>query len=181
VHEVHWTLLRRPARPLTEVVEAFFCPVGFGCLVRLRFAFRSFAMCRVCVVAPSFVSGWWAFGLFLGMPPGEHAEDGGKGELGCRRNRVSVKMLQRGTWDTPDSMGAERQSRGQTPTNAGHKRHTHTRQAPDTPTHVSKGDQQKGNRGQPQTTSAEGQERPRNGARPDTQVRTFKPDRPKDA
>jgi hypothetical protein len=36
---------------------------------------------------------------------------------------------------------------------ASHTRHTHTRQAPDTPTQVSQG-----NRGQPQTTSAEGQE-----------------------
>jgi hypothetical protein len=36
-------------------------------------------------------------------------------------------------------------------------------------------------REQPQTNSAEEQERPRNGAWPDTRVRAYKPDRPKDA
>jgi hypothetical protein len=71
--------------------------------------------------------------------------------------------------------------RGQTQTNTGHKGHTHTRQAPDTLTHVSQADRQTGNRRQPQTTSAKGQERPRNGARPDTLVKLYKPDRPKDA
>jgi hypothetical protein len=40
------------------------------------------------------------------------------------------------------------------------------RQALDPPTHVSQGNRTTGNRGQPQTTSAEGQERPRSGVRP---------------
>jgi hypothetical protein len=35
--------------------------VGCGSLVRLRFALRSLALCRVCEVAPSFVSGWQTF------------------------------------------------------------------------------------------------------------------------
>jgi hypothetical protein len=35
--------------------------VGLGFLVRLRFASRSLAMCRVCAIALSFVSGWRAF------------------------------------------------------------------------------------------------------------------------
>jgi hypothetical protein len=102
-------------------------------------------------------------------------------------------VVQRGTRYTPNRMGAERRRsrgsteskthkrRGQTQTNAGHKRHTHTKQAPDTPTHVSQGNCQIGNRRQPRTTSTERQERPRNGARPNTLVKLYKPDRPKDA
>jgi hypothetical protein len=35
--------------------------VGFGFWVRLRLALRSLALCRVCAVAPNFVSGWRAF------------------------------------------------------------------------------------------------------------------------
>jgi hypothetical protein len=41
-------------------------------------------------------------------------------------------------------------------TNAGHKRHAHTRQGLDTPTQVSQGDRPTGNRGQPQTSRARG-------------------------
>jgi hypothetical protein len=115
-------------------------------------------------------------------------ETGSRHTHTCQPRRPPNKQPQ-----TTSSMGAERRRsrgqteskphkrRGQTQTNAGHKRHTHTRQAPDTPRHVSQGDGRTGNRGQPQTTSAEGHERPRNGARPDTLVRTHKPDRPKDA
>jgi hypothetical protein len=36
---------------------------GFWFLVRLRFALRGLALCRVCEV-PSFVSGWRAFSSF---------------------------------------------------------------------------------------------------------------------
>jgi hypothetical protein len=35
--------------------------VGLGFLVRLRFALRGLALWLVCAIAPSFVSGWWAF------------------------------------------------------------------------------------------------------------------------
>jgi hypothetical protein len=35
--------------------------VGLGCLVRLRLTLRSLALRFVCVVVPSFVSGWWTF------------------------------------------------------------------------------------------------------------------------
>jgi hypothetical protein len=35
--------------------------VGLGCLVRLRCALHSFAVWRVCAIAPSYVSGWRAF------------------------------------------------------------------------------------------------------------------------
>jgi hypothetical protein len=35
--------------------------LGLGCLVRLRFALRGLAVWRVCAIAPSFASGWWAF------------------------------------------------------------------------------------------------------------------------
>jgi hypothetical protein len=60
------------------------------------------------------------------------------------------QLLQRGTRDTPNSMGPERRrSRGQTQTNTSHTRYTHTRQALDPTTQVSQGDRLTGNRGQP--------------------------------
>jgi hypothetical protein len=68
-----------------------------------------------------------------------------------------------------------------TETNASSTKHTHTRQALDTSTQISHGGRPTGNRGQPQTTAAEGQEKPRNGDRPDEQVRAYKPDRSRDA
>jgi hypothetical protein len=69
-------------------------------------------------------------------------------------------------------MGAERRrSRSQMQTNASHTKHAHIRQGLNPPTQVSQGDRTTGNRGQPQTTSAEGQERLRNATQPDTQVR----------
>jgi hypothetical protein len=51
--------MRGLARPSTEVVKACFAPsVCFFCfLVRLRFALRNLALCSVCAIAPSFVSG----------------------------------------------------------------------------------------------------------------------------
>jgi hypothetical protein len=94
--------------------------------------------------------------------------------------------LQRGTRDTPNSMGAERRrGRCQTQTDASHTRHTHTRQALDPPTQVSQGDRTTGNPGQPQpprTRDNRGRATGRTtGARPDTRVRAYKPDQPRDA
>jgi hypothetical protein len=66
-------------------------------------------------------------------------------------------------------MGAERQR--------AEAKHKQSQATQDTPTQdrlqthphfLSQGDRRTGNHGQPQTTSTEGQERPRNGARPDT-------------
>jgi hypothetical protein len=81
----------------------------------------------------------------------------------------------RGTvaFSVPNSMGTEKaKSRCQTQTNS-----SHTRQALDTPKQVSQGDRPAGHRGQPQTNTAEGKGRPRNGARPDARGRAYKPDR----
>jgi hypothetical protein len=67
--------------------------------------------------------------------------------------------LFRGTRDTPNSMDTKAKSRGQMQTqmNASHRRHNHTRQAPDT--QVSQSDRPTGTRGQPQTTTADEHER----------------------
>jgi hypothetical protein len=102
---------------------------------------------------------------------------------GQRYGANSVNIApQRGKRDTHNSMGAERRRRrGQTKTIASHTRHTHIRQALDPPTQASQGNRTTGNRGQGQTTSAERHEWPRNGARLDTRVRVYKPDRARDA
>jgi hypothetical protein len=85
-----------------------------------------------------------------------------QGRRGSSRPRVSIyrRVTERDAGHAEQHGRQQAKSRGQTLTNASNTRHTHTRQALDTPTQVSQGDRPTGNRGQKKMLKKHGRKSP---------------------